>query len=546
MTDQTIRAAARHRLLRQGALQRVSPLRLGAWLAAALAILPLASVVWLAISRPASAAIPLGAILRYAANSAVLGGLTAVAVTVLGASAAWLVVMYKFPGRNLYSWALALPLAAPAFVLAYAYADLFDVAGPIRTALRAAFGTDIWLLEIRSLPGAAAVLSMAFYPYVYLTARAAFVSQSVCAMEAARTLGCSPWATFTRVALPLARPALAAGAALALMEVFADYGAVNFLGVQTLTTGVVRAWSAYGAPGSAARLSLLLLLSAGLLLWIERKGRQGQSYGASTARWRPLEPATLTGAKAAAASGFCLALISFGLLIPAGWLGYRALSALPEADRLIHAAQVSFGLAAAGAFVTVILAAVIAFGAQKGHWAKRIASLGYATPGAVMAVGLLAPASVIWRAMGVSQNLGSGIMLALGLLVLAYAARLMASALGPIEAGLARVTPSMGRAARTLGETETGAMTRIHVPMAKGALWTAALLVFVDVMKELPATLILRPFNFDTLAVLADRYASDERLAQAAWPSLIIVLTASVPIIVLSRQIMRSRPGDQS
>jgi len=523
-----------------------SALKVGAWLAAALAILPLLSIVWLALTRPASAALPLSTIGRYAANTALLGGLTATAVIVLGTTAAWLVVMYRFPGRNLFSWALALPLAAPAFVLAYAYADLFDVAGPIRSALRGLTGQDFSFLDMRSLVGAALVLSMAFYPYVYLTARAAFVSQSVCALEAGRTLGCTPWTCFTRVALPLARPAIAAGAALALMEVFADYGAVNFLGVQTLTTGVVRAWSAYGAPGSAARLSLMLLVAAGLLLWIERKGRQGQAYAASSARWRPLEPVALTGKAGLAASAYCLALISFGLLIPAGWLGYRALSALPEAYRLLHAAQVSFGLAATGAMVTVGLAGLIAFGAQNGHWAKRIASLGYATPGAVMAVGLLAPASLVWRNLGLNPNLGMGIALALGLLVLAYSARLMASALGPIEAGLARVTPAIGRAARTLGETEAGALRRIHIPIAKGALWTAALLVFVDVMKELPATLILRPFNFDTLAVLADRYASDERLAQAAWPSLMIVLAACLPIILLSRQIMRSRPGDQS
>ena len=521
-------------------------LRIAAWLAAGLAILPLVSVVWLALTRPASTALPLDAVLRYAANTALLGGLTASAVTVLGASAAWLVVMYRFPGRGIFSWALALPLAAPAFVLAYAYADLCDVAGPVRTLLRGLTGQDFGFFNMRSLPGAAFVLSMAFYPYVYLTARAAFVSQSVCALEAGRTLGCSPWTSFTRIALPLARPAIAAGAALAVMEVFADYGAVNFLGVQTLTTGVVRAWSAYGAPGSAARLSLLLLAAAGLLLWIERKGRQGQAYGASSARWRPLEPTPLGGLPALGATIYCTALISFGLLLPAAWLGYRALSALPEADRLLHAAQVSFGLAATGATATVILAGLIAFGTQNGQWAKRIASLGYATPGAVMAVGLLAPASLVWRSLGLNPSLGSGIALALGLLILAYSARLMASALGPIEAGMASVTPAMARAARTLGQTEVGVLRRINIPMAKGALWTAALLVFVDIMKELPATLILRPFNFDTLAVLADRYASDERLAQAAWPSLMIVLTACVPIILLSRQIMRSRPGDQS
>ncbi|MCX8497775.1 MAG: ABC transporter permease subunit, partial [Caulobacteraceae bacterium] len=245
---------------------RPSALKIGAWLAAGLAILPLLAIVWLALTRPSATAMPLSLILRYGLTTAALGSLTAVAVTVLGTSAAWLVVMYRFPGRSLFSRALALPLAAPAFALAYGYADLLDVAGPIRTALRASFGNDFWPMEIRSLPGAAFVLSMAFYPYVYLTARSAFISQSVCALEASRTLGSTPWETLTRVALPLARPAIIAGTALALMEVFADYGAVSFLGVQTLTTGVVRAWSVYSAPGSAARLSLLLLAVAAVLL----------------------------------------------------------------------------------------------------------------------------------------------------------------------------------------------------------------------------------------------------------------------------------------
>lgn len=513
-------------------------LRIAAWLAAAVAILPLVAVVALALTRPADAAMPLSAVLRYARETALLGLMVAVGTCVLGAASAWLVVMHRFPGRGFFSWALALPLAAPAFALAYGYADLLDFAGPLRMALRQNAGFDL-PFEIRSLPGAAFVLSMAFYPYVYLTARAAFVTQSVCALEASRTLGSSPFETFWRIGLPLARPALAAGAALAVMETFADYGAVNFLGVQTLTTGVVRAWSAYGAPGSAARLSLMLLGAAALLLWIERSARQGQAYGTGSARWRNITDIPLTGLKGWGASLFCLLLIAFGLLLPAGWLAAKGASAIPEFERIAHAGLVSFGLAAAGAVLTVGLAAMIGFGARHGTWLKRIASLGYATPGAVMAVGLLAPAGLIWR----GGAAFTGVAVSLSLLLLAYAARLMASALGPIEAGLARVTPSMDRAARTLGETEAGALRRVHTPLASGALWTAGILVFIDILKELPATMILRPFNFDTLAVLADRYAGDERLAQAAWPALLIVLVAALPTAILSRQVMRSRPG---
>lgn len=520
-----------------------SGLRLAAYAAAALAVLPIVAVVWLAATGPGAAAIPLDLVARYALTSAILGVLVAVGVTVLGASAAWLVVMYRFPGRSLFAWALVLPLAAPAFAVAYGYADLFDVAGPVRGAIRLWLGRDMFPFEMRSLPGAAFILTLAYYPYVYLTARAAFITQSVCALEAARTLGSKPFDVFMRVALPLARPAIAAGAALAVMETLADYGAVGFLGVQTLTTGVVRAWTVYGSPAAAARMSLILLIAAAALLWLERLNRLEQSYAGGSARWRTLGQTPLAGWKGWGASLYCAALIFFGLLLPAGWLAVKGVSADPQFDHLIRAAAVSFGLACTGAVVTVALASLLAFGERKGVWAKRVASLGYATPGAVMAVGLLGPASVIWRGF---SGIGTSVSVGLVLLVFAYAARLMASALQPIEAGLSRVTPSMDRAARSLGETEGGAVRRVHAPLVKGALWTAGLLIFVDVLKELPATLMLRPFNFDTLAVLADRYAGDERLGQAAWPALLIVLTALIPTIWLSRKVMASRPGERS
>jgi iron(III) transport system permease protein len=522
---------------------RPSPLKIAAYAAAALAILPIGSILWLAATDPGAATIPASLIARYAATSAILGVLVAVGTVVLGASAAWLVVMHRFPGRGFFAWALVLPLAAPAFALAYGYTDLFDVAGPLRTALRVWLGTDAFPFEVRTLPGAAVVMTLAYYPYVYLTARAAFINQSVCALEAARTLGAKPFEVVWRVALPLARPALAAGAALAVMETLADYGAVHFLGVQTLTTGVVRAWSVYGSPAAAARLSLTLLAAAAFLLWLERRDRQGRAYGATSARWRVLAATPLTGAAGWAATGACALLLFLGLLLPAGWLAVKAAGISPILGHLLRAGAVSCGLAVAGAALTVLLASLLAFGERKGRWAKRIASLGYATPGAVMAVGLLAPAALIWRNTG---SMGSGVAVGLGLLLLAYAARLMASALQPIEAGLERVTPSMDHAARSLGETEAGAVRRVHAPLVQGALWTAALLVLVDVLKELPATLILRPFNFDTLAVLADRYAGDERLGQAAWPALLIVLAAVGPIVFLSRRVMASRPGEQA
>lgn len=538
MTAAALAAPARTASLPRLPRPTLSGLQAAGLAAAAVALVPLLAVVWMAVTRSDSAAFGPGVIARYALTTAALGALVAVGSAVLGATSAWLVVMHRFPGRSVFGWALALPLAAPAFALAYAYADLLDGAGPLRIWLRAHAGFDL-PFEVRSLPGAALILSAAYYPYVYLTARQAFLSQSICALEAARTLGASPFAAFRQVALPLARPAVAAGCALALMETLADYGAVNFLGVQTLTTGVVRAWSAFGAPGAAARLSLLLMAAAAVLLWLERQGRAG-GYEATSARWRSIAPTDLRGLPALAASGFCLLLVTLGLLLPAGWLAYRALSASPDLSRLLRAAGASLGLGLAGALVTVGLAVLVALGARRLPLIARLASLGYATPGAVMAVGLLAPAGLLWRGVeGAAAEAG----VALGLLVLAYAARLMAAALEPIDAGLKRVTPSMERAARTLGESEAASFRRVHAPLAKGALLTAALLVLVDVLKELPATLILRPFDFDTLAVLADNYAADERLAQAAWPALAIVLTALIPVLLLSRRIARSRPG---
>jgi iron(III) transport system permease protein len=286
--------------------------------AAAIAILPLAGVVAAALSGP-GADIPWTELARYGLTSAVLAALVGLVTAVTGSLAAWLIVMYRFPGHGVFSWGLALPLAAPGFALAYAYGDMLDPAGTLRVAMRASLGADL-PFEIRSIGGAAFVLSCAFMPYVYLATRAAFLNQSVAALEAARILGCTPREAFTRVALPMARPALAAGVALAVMETLADYGAVQFLAVQTLTTGVVRSWSVFGTPAGAAQIALPLLLAAFVLLWIERRGRRGRSHDQGQVRWHRLQPTTLSGGAAAAASFYCAALIALALVIPIGWL----------------------------------------------------------------------------------------------------------------------------------------------------------------------------------------------------------------------------------
>lgn len=509
------------------------------WLAAfagLAAILPLVGVVAAALSGD-TADIALRDILRYAATSVWLALLVGLATAFLGSLAAWLVVMHRFPGRDVFAWALALPLAVPAFALAYAYADLFDVAGPLRMWLRAGPGFDL-PFGMRGLGGAVFVLSCAFYPYVYLAMRAAFLNQSVNVLEAAKMLGCDGWRALYHVALPMARPALAAGVALAVMETLADYGAVQFLSVQTLTTGVVRAWSVYGSTVSAARFALPLLAVAALLLWIERRGRKGRTHEAGNARWRAVQVKPLAGARGWAATGFCLLLLVAGLLLPVSWLLISGLDSSPDWPRLMRAASHSLALGIAGALVTVALATMLALGTRRLPMAARIASLGYATPGAVMAIGLLASAGIVWNLLP-----GSGYVIGIMLLVYAYAARLMAAALEPIDAGLTRVTPSMIHAARMLGRTETGGALAVELPVARGAMFTAGLIVFIDVLKELPATLILRPFNFDTLAVSANNYALDERLEQAGAPSILIILLALPAVIWLTRKIALSRPG---
>ncbi|WP_324262345.1 iron ABC transporter permease [Altererythrobacter sp. H2] len=517
-------------------MTRFSPLAALAAIAGLAVLLPLAGVV-LASFGSDTADIAGRDLARYALTSAGLALAVGAFTGLAGTLSAWLVVMHRFPGRGLFAWALALPLAMPAFAIAYGYADLFDVAGPLRTALRAATGQDL-PFELRSIGGAAFVLSAAFYPYVYLAMRAAFLSQSGSALEAARMLGCSGRSAFLRVALPMARPALAAGVALAVMETLADYGAVHFLSVQTLTTGVVRAWSVYGSTVSAARFALPLLAAAALLLWIERASRRGRAHESARARFRELEPQPLGPVARWGAALFCLALVGAGLLIPAGWLAWNLGTYTPDWTRLATAMRNSLGLGLAGAVVTVMLATMLALGTKRLPLIARLASLGYATPGAVMAIGLLAPAGVIW-----SMAPGSGMGIALVLLVLAYAARLMAAALEPIDAGLARVTPSMIQAARTLGHGETRAAFAVELPLARGAMLTAGLIVLVDVLKELPATLILRPFNFDTLAVIANNYAADERLGQAGLPSLLILALSLPAVMWLTRQISASAPG---
>jgi iron(III) transport system permease protein len=413
-----------------------------------------------------------------------------------------------------------------------------------------------WFPEIRSLGGAIAMLILVLYPYVYLLSRAAFLEQSVCALEVSRTLGCSPWGSFFRVALPLARPAIAAGTALALMETLADYGTVSFFGVQTFTTGIVRAWISFGDRVAAAQLASILLGFVLLVLVLERWNRGRARYHHTSSRYQRLPGYRLSGFKAGLAVTACLLPLTLGFLLPALILLKMSLEAgdVQFGARFFQLALNSFTLASISAMLAVVLAVVMAYGQRLnpnrwGALANRMASMGYAVPGTVIAVGVLIPFARLDNALDAwlraSFGISSGLILtgSIAALVFAYLVRFLAVSLNTVEASLAKVRPTMDDAARSLGVGPGGTLFQVHAPLMWGSLLTAALVVFVDVMKELPATLVMRPFNFDTLAVQAYNLASDERLTEASTASLAIVAVGILPLILLSRAIARSRPG---
>lgn len=476
-----------------------------------------------------------------------------------GVSTAWLVTMCRFPGSRTLEWALLLPMAMPAYIMAYAYTDLLQFAGPVQTGLRSLMGWqrgDYWFPDIHSLEGAIVVLTLALYPYVYLLARAAFLEQSICAIEVSRTLGHGPWATFFRVALPLARPAIVGGTALALMEAAADFGTVQYFGVDTFTTGIYRTWFGMGNKVAAAQLAAVLMIFVLLVLALERLSRGEARYHHTTRRYQRIVPARLGGVRALGALVVCIVPLVFGFLLPVVALLDLSLDGGDPlfGRRFLDYATNSFILAGLGALLTVAAALILAYGLRLQptmtmRGAARVASMGYAIPGSVIAVGMLIPLATIdnivdaW--MRATFGMSTGLILSgtITAVLFAYMARFLAIGLNAVESGLSRVTPSMDEAARTLGASPSGTLARVHAPLLKGSVLTAAILVFVDVLKELPATLIVRPFNFDTLAIRVYNLASDERLAQASTGALVIVAVSLVPVVLLSLMITRSRPG---
>ncbi len=495
----------------------------------------------------------------YIANSLWLMLGVGIGVAVIGVATAWLVTMTEFPGARLFDWLLLLPLAVPAYVIGYTYTGLLEFAGPVQSSLRAAFGwarQDYWFPEIRSLEGAIVMLTLVLYPYVYLLTRAAFLAQSVCALEVSRTLGHGPWSSFFGVALPLARPAIVAGVALALMETLSDFGTVQYFAVDTFTTGIYRTWLGLGEPLAASQLAAMLLGFILVLVLIERWSRGDRRFHHTSSYYRRLPRPHLHGARAGIAIAVCALPVLLGFGVPALALLLWTLDNLQLALSIpfLTLARNSVLLAAAAAALAVALALPIAYGLRL-HGsplmaaAARIVGLGYAVPGAVIAVGVMLP--FVWldnavddlmrRSFGVSTGLIlSGTLVAV---LFGYVVRFLSLALNSVEAGLAKVTRNMDAAARTLGAGPGATLARIHAPLIGGSLLAAATLVFVDVMKELPATLLMRPFNFDTLAVRTYQLAADERLAEAAAPALAIVAAGILPVIMLSRAVARSRPG---
>jgi len=494
----------------------------------------------------------------YALQSLWLSLGVAVGVALVGGGAATLVALFEFPGRRAFEWALLLPMAMPAYVLAYAYTDALQPSGPVQSSLRAVIGGGgpLWP-DVRSLPGAVVLFVLALYPYVFVLVRASLIERAAALMEAARLLGAGLRRRLVEVALPLARPALAAGVLLALMETLADYGVGSYFGLSTFTTGIYKAWLAMDDRIAAAQLASLLLLVVASLLWLERRAQSRLRFtgtrGGAAAQGLDARPTELTGPAAWLAMLVCAAPVLLGFVLPCGWLARLVWIEAAHGDvglplaRFAGWAWHTLTLAGTAAVLATLLAMLLGAWQRAEpprqwsglHTGARVVSLGYAVPGAVIAVGLLLPLGFVQARW---PDTGAGVWLtstALGL-VYAYVVRFSAVAMQSVQSGYARIPLSIDDSARLLGAGVWRRWHELHRPLLRRSAFAAGLLVFVDVMKELPATLLLRPFGVDTLAVVAYNFARDERLAEAALPSLAIVAVGLLPVALLSRA-MRSR-----
>ena len=488
---------------------------------------------------------------RYVATSFWLALWVGLGVALVGMGSAALVTLFDFPGRRSLEWLLLLPLAMPAYVIAYAYTDFLQFSGPLQTWLRASFGLEGRVLpEVRSLGGAIWVFVFALYPYVYLLARTALSERAAHLMEAARLLGAPLPRRIREVALPLARPAVAAGVALALMETFADYGVSSYFGIQTFTTGIYKAWLSMEMPLAAAQLATMLLAVVALLLWLEQRAQARMRFvvgRGARAHSAEAQPTRLHGRHCWLAWLLGGLPVLAGFVVPVAFM-LRPLAAdwsvLPWA-RFIQWTCNSLRLGASSALLAVLLALFLAFSRRRhSDWWTRavvqLASLGYAVPGAVIVVGLLLPVGWL-QSVAPGAQVGYWVTASVAGITWAYLVRFSAVALQSVQSGYARLPGSFDDSARMLGVGGWGLLTRVHWPLLRRSALAAGLLVFVDVMKELPATMVLRPFNSDTLAVVAYQLARDERLGEAALPSLALVAVGLLPVILLSRALRSDR-----
>ena len=528
----------------------------GSWATALLLGLPVLALIFSALSAD-------GDLFRHLVDTVLLDYLRNTSGLVLGVvllsllfgvPTAWLVAMCQVPGRRALQWALMLPMAMPSYIVAYVYTDLLDYSGPLQAGLRALFDwqspADYWFPAIRSLGGAAWVLALVLFPYVYLLARASFLEQSVSLIHSSRLLGCTPWQSFRRLSLPLARPAIMVGASLVAMETLADFATVHFFAINTLTTAIYDTWLGYGSLATAARLSCLMLLAVVLLIALERRSRQRQQvFQKSMGHEQPLRY-PLKGASRLMAGLWCWGLVLAGFALPFVILldygvRYFALSWTPE---FVRFAGNSLLISALTALLAMAIALLLGFfrrldGGTRSLLPLRIAATGYAMPGTVLAIGVLVPLTALdfglndlaeWLGMQ-----GPGLLLTgtLTAIVFGYLVRFVAIAIGSVESSMGKISPSLDMAARSLGQGTGGMLRRVHLPLVRRGLFAGAMLVFIESMKELPAALLLRPFNFETLATHVYQFVSDEMLERGALGAIVIVLVGLVPLIWVNRSL---------
>ena len=532
----------------------LSPWSLGAVLIAAIVVMPILSVVWIALTpgeniwpHLISTTLP-----RYMRNTLILMVSVGLLSGLMGTGAAWLITRYRFPWSRWLEWLLLLPLAIPAYVGAYALVDLFEYAGPVQTWLRQMMGwtssRDYWFPQIRSIGSAVVVLTAALYPYVYLLARAAFREQSGASEEVARSLGAGAWARFARVGLPLARPAIAAGMAIVMMETVNDFGAVDYFAVQTLTTGIFSVWLESGNAAGAAQIASVVLVLVILLVGLEKSSRRRIRFFNLSTRHRPVEPVTLHGLSGWLATLLCAFPFALGFVLPGGVILSHALD---NAERwadpaLLRALFNTLTVGGAAAALTVLAGVFMVYGVRlSGRRLPRLllplTTIGYAAPGAVLGVGLLIPLAALDHRIADMVEAVTGVDIGLILtgsataLVLAYTVRFFAIAQGAADAAMGRVSPSLPMAARSLGRNQGQVLGQIYYPLIRGSIASALLLVFVDCVKELPATLLLRPFNYNTLATRVHDQASLENLGNAAPAAILVILVGLAAVGLLAR-----------